>query len=222
MYNFNILILEDETIISMHIAKTLKAIGCEHVYIAQTYDEALTLASMYTFHILFSDIRLEKSEYDGIETAKVLQKLQNPVVIFITAYNDQEILSRVTEVEFIGYLLKPYRVDELETLLALAVKKCDLPARCTDVRVSGVYSFDPQDQSMYRSGKKIDLSKKEQRFFSLLFNSKSVISYTDMERIVWYGESVSDNTRRTFIYRLKKRFPDLNLQVMRNDGVRLR
>ena len=45
MYNFNVLILEDETIICMHLAKTLKEIGCRNVYTAQTYTEALTLAS---------------------------------------------------------------------------------------------------------------------------------------------------------------------------------
>ncbi len=222
MYNFNILILEDETIICMHSAKTHHEIGCENVYTAQTYAEALTLASEYRFHILFSDIRLENSQYDGIDTARALQKLQNPIVIFITAYNDKEILSRVTEVEFLGYLLKPYRVDELQTILSLAVNKCKLPDAHTSVIVSGNYSFHLQDNTLYRVEEKIELSKKEQLFFSLLFNNRSLlIPYPVIEEIVWCGESVSGNTRRTFIYRVKKRFPDLNIQIMKNDGIRL-
>ena len=222
MYDFNILILEDETIIRMHIAKTLKAIGCKNIYTAKTYAEALILASRYRFHILFSDIKLENSQYDGIDTAKALQKLQNPIVIFITAYNDKEILSRVTEVKFIGYLLKPYRIDEMETLLSLAIKKCDFSANKKCILTSGIYNFDMRDNSLYREECKIDLSKKERLFFALLFNNRSVlVPYSLIEEMVWYGESVSGNTRRTFIYRLKKRFPDLDLQIIKNDGLLL-
>ncbi len=221
MDKLNILILEDETVMYMHLSMTLKQIGCTNIYIAKTYSEALELASQYQLHIMFSDINIS-GEFDGIDTAKALQRIYNLAVVFITGHNDKDTLSRASEVEFIGYLLKPYRMDELQTLISIAINKYDFSNPSLSLKVSGEYSFDLNKNILYKADQMLCLTKKEQLFLSLLFrNHNSIILYSTVDELVWVGESVTDNTRRTFIYRIKKRFPNLQLHTINNVGIKL-
>lgn len=220
MVNINILILEDEFIIFTHLKKLLKNIGFTNVYIAKTYAQALELASRHTIHILLSDIHID-GEVDGIETAKVLQELYALAVVFITAYNDDETLKRAAKVDFIGYLLKPYREDELRTLISLIIQKYRFCGSAL-LKVSGKYLFDMEEQCLYKDAKHIKLSEKEKKFFQLVFNNLgSIITYEMIDEVVWSHEPVSDNTRRTFIYRVKQKFPDLEIQTVKDMGIQV-
>lgn len=220
MVNINVLILEDEFIIFTHLKKLLKNIGFTNIYIAKTYSQALELASQHTIHILLSDINID-GEVDGIETAKVLQKLYTLAVVFITAYNDDETLKRAAKVDFMGYLLKPYREDELRTLISLIIRKYHF-CQSALLKVSGKYIFDMEEQSLYKDAKHIKLSEKEKKFFQLVFNNlRSIITYEMIDEVVWSHEPVSDNTRRTFIYRVKQKFQDLEMQTIKDMGIQV-
>lgn len=204
----------------MQLMRTLKQIGYTNIYTATTYTKALELSSICRFDMMFADIDLQDT-YDGIDTVKALQKVHNLAVIFITAYDDEDTLSRVAEVEFIGYLLKPYRIDELKALISIAIKKFNFH-NTSSIKISGNYRFDLSKNIFYEESEVIILTKKEKFFFSLIFNNQGVtISYIDIDEIVWNGESVSDNTRRMFIYRIKKRFPTLQLHTVNNIGIKL-
>lgn len=66
MNKLNILIIEDEIIIYMHIKKTLKNLGFINIHTARNSEEALSLASKVKIDILFSDIKIDGS-IDGID-----------------------------------------------------------------------------------------------------------------------------------------------------------
>lgn len=220
MDKISILIVEDEFIIYTHLQKLLKKIGFANVHIAKSYSQALELASEHTFHILLSDISID-GEIDGIETAKVLQKLYNVAVVFITAYNDDETLARASKVDFVGYLLKPYREDELRTLISLIIQKYHL-SESLFMKELGEYRFDMEERSLYKHRENIKLSDKESKFFQLVFNNLgSIISYDLIDEVVWSSQYVSDNTRRTFIYRVKQKFPDLQLETIKDIGIQI-
>ena len=222
MENINLLILEDEYIIFTHIAQTLKKIGFTNVFIAKTYYEALELASKHQFHIMFSDIKIE-GEIDGIDTARVLQNMfNNLAVVFITAYNDEATLARASKVDFFGYLLKPYREDELKTLISLILKKYRF-TESSLLKISGKYIFDMDEMCLYREAKKVKLSTKEEKFFQLVFNNLgAIVPYSIIDEVIWIDSVVSDSTRRTFIYRIKQNFPDLELETIQSIGIKVR
>lgn len=70
-----------------------------------------------TANIVLLDIRMP--EMDGIETAQHLQKLPNPpAIIFTTAYDNYAI--QAFEISAIDYLLKPIRLERLQTALQKA------------------------------------------------------------------------------------------------------
>lgn len=220
MRDINILIVEDEFIIYTHLKKLLKKIGFHHIYIAKTHSQALEAASRHTIHIVLSDINID-DETDGIETAKDLQQLYELAVVFITAYNDDETLKRAAKVDFIGYLLKPYREDELRTLISLIVQKYHF-ANSSVWKELGNYRFDTEEKILMQDGKKIKLTEKEKKFFQLAVNNpESIITYDIIDQVVWSHEPVSENTRRTFIYRVKHKFPDLNFQTIKDMGIKI-
>lgn len=219
MEKLNVLILEDEIIIYQRITKILKKMGFVNIFTATNHTEALDLASRHRFHIMLSAVKIGDG-YDGVDTVKVLQKLYNLTVIFICSYGDKEILSRVAEVNFIGYLIKPCREDELQTLISIAIKKSQFQQSISYLKVLGQYRFDVDKNILYKQNHPITLTKKEQLFFSLFFHNLGIlIPYSVIDEIVWKNNSVNDNTRRTFLYRIKKRFPDLHFQTINNTGI---
>ena len=48
-------------------------------------------------------------------------------VVFITAYQDVKTLQHASDIDFVGYLVKPFREDELQTIINLAIFKYNLP-----------------------------------------------------------------------------------------------
>jgi len=218
MKRINVLILENETDTSRSLAAILRKMGFINIFTASSHTEALALAEKYRFHIMLSTVKIGDT-YDGVHTVKVLQELYTFAVIFICSYNDEKTLLKVSEVDFIGYLLKPCREDEVETLIAIAIKKYNF-LEDAPVKTSGIYTFDSHKNILYRNGKAVVLTKKEQLFFSLFFhNLDIVIPYSVIDEIVWETNNVHSNTRRTFLYRIKKRFPGLVFQIIRNVGI---
>lgn len=219
MDNLNILIVEDEIIIYMHITRTLKNLGIKNIYTARTSEEALIIALDTKIDILFSDIKIE-GEVDGIDTASQLQSLYGLPVIFITAYKDKEMLERVSKLDIIGYLLKPFRVDELEALIGLAISKYSLGSENQLLVLNETSTYCKKEKKIYKNDLEINLTKKERIFLVLLLeNINSYVSYELIESLVWYDEVVNDSTRRTFYSRVRQKLENLNFQTQRACGI---
>ena len=219
MNDLNILIVEDEIIIYMHIKKTLRNFGLKNIYTARTSDEALQIALENKIDMLFTDIKIE-GEVDGIDTAFQLQSLYGLPVIFITAYKDKEMLERVSKLDIIGYLLKPFRVDELETLIELAISKYKLDSDHQLLVINEIHTYCKKEKKLYLKDVEINLSKKERIFFILLIeNINSYVSYEIIESLVWYDETVPDSTRRTFYSRARQKIQNLNFETQRASGI---
>lgn len=221
MEHLHVLIIEDEIVIYMHITKTLKRLGFKNIHVARHAKDALLIASKYNIDLVFSDILIE-GEVDGIEVSKQLQSLYGMPIIFITAYKDEATLTSVSGVDFIGYLLKPYRQDELEALIKIAIAKYALKKSQNDHIICGHFMYMKKTKELYSANQKIDLTKKESLFVSLLFtNLNMYIPYETLDKVIWCDSFVSDNTRRTFIYRVKQKLQYLNLKVAKNIGIGL-
>ncbi len=201
------------------IVDILQEMGLVNIYNAKNQPEALDLASRYRFHIMLSAVKIGNG-YDGIDTVKVLQKLYTLSVIFICSSSAEEIVSRVAEVNFTGYLIKPWREVELRALISIAIKQSKQQRSLSYLKVLGQYRFDVDKNILYKQNQPVTLTKKEQLFLSLFFhNLGTIIPYSVIDEVIWKNNSVNDNTRRTFIYRIKKRFPDIDFKTINNTGI---
>lgn len=123
-----ILIVEDETVVAMSIGDALVEMGHIVCGIASSFEQASILASTSDPDLVMMDIKI-KGSIDGIETAQKIKELYNIPSIFITAYSDQDILERAKLAEPLGYILKPFKIDELKSVVQIALYKAEMETK---------------------------------------------------------------------------------------------
>jgi len=106
-----ILIAEDETIIRLDLRELLEKSGFEVVAEARDGEEAIALAQSEEPDLALLDVKMPK--LDGIDAARrILDERPIPIVM-VTAYGEQELVSRAVEAGVFGYLVKPFRESDL-------------------------------------------------------------------------------------------------------------
>ena len=111
MAPLRILIAEDETIIRLDLRELLEAAGCEVCAEARDGVEAVELARSERPDVAVLDVKMPR--LDGIEAARrILEERPIPIVM-LTAYGQDELVSRAVEAGVFGYLVKPFREADL-------------------------------------------------------------------------------------------------------------
>jgi response regulator NasT len=106
-----VLIAEDETIIRLDLRELLERSGFEVCAEARDGEEAVALARSERPDVAIMDVKMPK--LDGIEAARrILDERPIPIVM-LTAYGQQELVSRAVEAGVFGYLVKPFREQDL-------------------------------------------------------------------------------------------------------------
>src|SRR5512141_613561 len=113
-----ILIAEDETIIRLDLRGLLERAGHEIAGEARDGEEAVALAHELEPDLAIMDVKMPR--LDGIEAAKrILDERPMPIVL-LTAYGQQELVARAVEAGVFGYLVKPFREQDLMPAIATA------------------------------------------------------------------------------------------------------
>jgi DNA-binding NarL/FixJ family response regulator len=119
---YNILIVEDEMIISMEIAAIIKKMGHAVVGTAMKGEDAITLSELRHPDLVLMDIFL-KGMMDGITAAEIIFHTYNIPVIYLTANSDVNTLERAMKTKPFGYLTKPVNSQELHNAIERALDK---------------------------------------------------------------------------------------------------
>jgi PAS domain S-box-containing protein len=117
-----ILIVEDESIVAMALQKTLQAFGYTVVGTAIKGTDAIRLAKQTWPDLILMDIRIQ-GPIDGIETADRINAFYDIPVIFLTAYSDDETLSRAIATRGYAFLTKPFNERELYSNIEMVINK---------------------------------------------------------------------------------------------------
>lgn len=221
MKSINILIIEDETLIGMQIENRLEQMGHRVLYNVKSSDEVFAIDSLNNIDLIISDINIE-GDLDGITTSRIIHERYKIPVIFITAYKDIETLKKASLVDYAGYVMKPFREDELEALINLTILKYNLPKSVQKVQINENYSYCNMEDSLFYKEEQVTLTKKEKKFLQLLINANGeLIDYTTIEQNIWYDEIVTSDTRRKLINRLQKKIPDFPLELKKGVGYKI-
>lgn len=122
MGKINVLVVEDESIVSKDIQNSLAKLGYSVVGSAATGEKAIELAGILNPDIILMDIML-KGEMNGIEAAEQIKNQFKIPVIFLTAYADNATLSKAKITEPYGYIIKPFKEIDLHTSIEMAIYK---------------------------------------------------------------------------------------------------
>jgi CheY-like chemotaxis protein len=104
-----VLLVEDEAIPARAAAVMLDRLGCEVTSIVDTGQAAVTAASAQRPDLVLMDIRL-KGPMDGIEAAARIRGRLGTPIVFVSAYQAEELGERRAALGEATYLTKP--VDE--------------------------------------------------------------------------------------------------------------
>jgi two-component system, response regulator PdtaR len=106
-----VLVAEDETIIRLDLKELLERAGFEVCAEARDGVEAVELARTERPDFAVLDVKMPR--LDGIEAARrILDERPIPIVM-LTAYGQDELVSRAVEAGVFGYLVKPFREADL-------------------------------------------------------------------------------------------------------------
>jgi two-component system response regulator LytT len=122
MGKINVLVVEDESIVSKDIQNSLTKLGYSVVGAASSGEKAIDLAGSLNPDIILMDIML-KGEMNGIEAAEQIRNELKIPIIFLTAYADNATLSKAKITEPYGYIIKPFKEIDLHTTIEMAIYK---------------------------------------------------------------------------------------------------
>jgi CheY-like chemotaxis protein/DNA-directed RNA polymerase specialized sigma24 family protein len=114
----DVLIIEDEPIISMDLAQMVKGLGHTVAAIARTHSEALAAAGRHEPGLILADIQLADGS-SGLDAVNDLLKSFQVPVIFITAYPERLLTGERPEPAFL--ITKPFNPDTVKAIISQAL-----------------------------------------------------------------------------------------------------
>ncbi len=115
-----VVVAEDESLIRMDIVETLKDHGFEVVGEAGDGVRAVELATELKPDLIVMDIKMPN--LDGLSAAEKIAELKIPVVL-LTAFSQQELVTRAAEVGAMAFLVKPFTPQDLMPAIEIALSR---------------------------------------------------------------------------------------------------
>ncbi|MFH0865383.1 MAG: response regulator [Bacteroidota bacterium] len=227
MAKLKILVVEDESIVAKDIQNSLKKLGYTVPTIVASGEKAIEEVEQSRPDLVLMDIML-KGDINGVEAANAIRENYDIPVIFLTAYADDNTLSKAKIAEPYGYIIKPFKEKELQTTIEMAMykhEKDSLVKRERDLYHSIVENKESKDSIFVRADYRLNKIKFEDVFFVEALKDYVVINTSDniytthttmkeMIRILPAKDFV--RVHRSFIVRLDKifsiKYPDLVIE----------
>jgi len=116
-----IVIADDESLIRMDLREMLTNLG--YLVVGDVGDgrSAVNLAKELRPDIVIMDIKMP--DMDGIEAARILTEERIAPVLLLSAYSQQELVTKAREAGVAGYLVKPFRESDLTPAIEVALSR---------------------------------------------------------------------------------------------------
>ena len=111
-----LLIVEDEFIIAQDIQNIVRQLGYAVMGTAKSAQEALTIIEQELPDLILLDIKIHGS-FSGIDLAYIVETQYEIPYLYITSYADDETLKMINASKAIGYILKPFKKDDIARAL---------------------------------------------------------------------------------------------------------
>lgn len=214
---FSVLYVEDEEGIRNNINEILKDLFKE-TYVAKNAKEAYNIYELNKPDLIITDIKMPNET--GIDLIKKIRKLDAKTRVIITsAHTDLNYMLDAAELHLVKYIVKPITDANLMEALRAFVKSYD------NTRIYNIcegWLFDESKSLIQAFDEEFKLTKKENQFLKLLIQKNRIITYEEMENIIWNEDSVmTPNAMRLFIKNFRKKLPPNALKNVQGTGYRL-
>jgi AmiR/NasT family two-component response regulator len=116
-----VIIADDESVIRADLRETLTHLG--YLVVGEVGDgqSAVNVARELKPDVVIMDIKMP--DMDGIQAAKILTEEKVAPVLLLTAYSQRELIDRAKEAGVVGYLVKPFREQEIVPAIEIALER---------------------------------------------------------------------------------------------------
>ncbi len=121
MERTRVIIADDESVIRADLREMLANLN--YLVVGEVGDgqSAVNLAREVKPDVVIMDIKMP--DMDGIEAAKILTREKIAPVLLLTAYSQRELVDRAKEAGVVGYLVKPFREQEVVPAIEIALAR---------------------------------------------------------------------------------------------------
>ncbi len=121
MERTRVIIADDESVIRADLREMLTSLG--YLVVGEVGDgqSAVNLARELKPDVVIMDIKMPNM--DGIEAARILTQEQIAPVLLLTAYSQRDLVDRAKEAGVVGYLVKPFREQEIAPAIEIALAR---------------------------------------------------------------------------------------------------
>jgi DNA-binding LytR/AlgR family response regulator len=118
-----ILIVEDDLFVQDDLKEVLQALDHDVVGCCENYEGVVELIDNGLIpDLAFIDIQLSSS-FDGTDVAEFLRKMTDAQIIFLTSLSDDRIIHKARQLNIDGYLLKPFKSEDIKVVLSMLGNK---------------------------------------------------------------------------------------------------
>lgn len=121
-HHIKIFIVEDELIAAESLIMDLKQLGYQVVGKADSADKVFDQILKNQPDLILMDINI-KGKKTGIDVANELNKYYDIPIIYLTAYADEKTLEQASLSSPYGYIVKPYKIQDLQSSIFMALTK---------------------------------------------------------------------------------------------------
>jgi AmiR/NasT family two-component response regulator len=113
-----VIIADDESVIRADLREMLTNLN--YLVVGEVGDgkSAVNLAREVKPDVIIMDIKMP--DMDGIEAAEILTREKIAPVLLLTAYSQRDLVDRAKEAGVVGYLVKPFREQEIVPAIEIA------------------------------------------------------------------------------------------------------
>jgi len=119
--SLRIVVADDEPEMRDYFQETLALLGHEVVASAENGRQLIDQCAVIEPDLVITDIKMP--EVDGLQAATEIRKARPVPVILVSAYHDHELIERALTDHVLAYLVKPIKQADLETAIALAMRR---------------------------------------------------------------------------------------------------
>jgi DNA-binding NtrC family response regulator len=129
----HVLVVEDDALARKNLQHILERDGEYQVTAASDGAEALELLSSRQFHLVLTDLRMEK--VDGMQVLEAVRRGHPQTeVIMLTAFASVDSAIEAMKRGAFHYIAKPYKIEEVRTQVASALEKARLKRELNQLR----------------------------------------------------------------------------------------
>ncbi len=206
-----VLIVDDEPLTTIFLKRIIEDLGYRVIGICDNGESAIDMILQEKPDVIFMDINI-RGGLDGITVIKRVTYNCKASIIYISGYDESEILDEALSTNPSNYLIKP--INEKDVKIALSVINKNKSKKTNTISFDKNLYYDYDTKELVQSTNSLKLSVIEKKLVDLFIEKRNNnLTIKLIKESIWRDEEIADSTIRDKISRLRNKVPNFPLKT---------